>query len=76
MSTLQAEMQRLAARPGMDTVGCANVWAGTTGLALTGALNVKAANPVGAYKALTGVLNQLANTTGLAEVGAAKAIVA
>ena len=75
MSTLQAEMQRLAARPGMTTVGCANVWAGTIGLDLVGALNVKAANPAASCKGLAGVLNQLAGTSGLAEVGAAKAIV-
>jgi len=40
----------------------ANVWAGTTGLALTGALNVKAANPAGSYKAYVYCLNQLAGT--------------
>ena len=73
-NTLQAELQRLAARPEMDAQGCANVYAGTTGLSIVGALNVKAGNVGSAYKELQGVLNQLALTTGLAETEAARRI--
>ena len=51
--------------PTLEAQGAANVWAGTTGLALVGALNVKAGNALPAYKELLGVVNQLAGTTGL-----------
>ncbi|HET6917278.1 MAG TPA: hypothetical protein VFH56_14385 [Acidimicrobiales bacterium] len=51
--------------PTLEAQGAANKWAGTTGLALVGALNVKAGNALPAYKELQGVLNQLAGTTGL-----------
>lgn len=54
----------------------ANVYAGTTGLALIGALNKKAdANrqPVD-YKALGGICNELAGTTGLSPVDALRSI--
>ena len=49
MGTLQYEMNRLAGTlvggvPSRDAQGAANVWAGTTGLDLVGALNVKAGN--------------------------------
>lgn len=73
MSTLQAELQRLANRPGMDATGAANAWAGTTGLDLVGALNVKNGTT---GKPLAAVLNDLADTSGLAEVGAARSMVA
>jgi len=43
----------------------ANVWAGTTGRTLVGALNVVAGNTLPNYRELAGVLNQLAGTTGL-----------
>jgi hypothetical protein len=61
-------------RPTLEAQGAANVWAGTTGEDLVGALNVKAGNTVGSYKELAGVLNQLAGTTGLEVDGAAAAI--
>lgn len=51
--------------PTRTDVDAANVWAGTTGLALVGALNVKALNTLPNYRELAGVLNQLAGTTGL-----------
>lgn len=75
MSTLQAELQRVSGQPTLDAQGCANAWAGTTGLSITGALNVKAANTDANYKQLQGVLNQLAGTTGLAETEAARRLV-
>lgn len=51
-------------KPTLEAQGAANVWAGTTGLDLVGALNVKALNTRPNYLALAGVLNQLAGTTG------------
>ena len=54
----------------------ANVYAGTTGLALIGALNLKAdANrqPVD-YKALGGICNELAGTTDLSPTEALRSI--
>lgn len=58
--------------PTHDAQGAANIWAGTTGRDMVGALNVKAGNTV--YRELAGVLNQLAGTTGLEEDGAAASI--
>ena len=52
----------------------ANIWAGTTGLSLVGALNTKALNPQGSWVGLAAVLNQLAGTSGLGVDGAARAI--
>lgn len=79
MGTLQHELNRKAGTlvndvPTLDAQGAANVWAGTSGLALVGALNVKAGNPITAYLELQGVLNQLAGTTGLGVDAAASAI--
>lgn len=57
-------------------VQAANVYAGTTGLALIAALNKKAdANrqPVN-YKALGGICNELAGTTDLSPVDALRSI--
>jgi hypothetical protein len=50
-------------RPTLDAAGAANVWAGTTGLSLVGALNVKALNTLANYRELSGVANQLAGRT-------------
>lgn len=77
--TLQHAMNRKAGTlvndvPTLDAQGAANVWAGTTGLGVVGALNVQAGNSLPDYKDLQGVLNQLAGTTGLAVDGAAAAI--
>jgi len=79
MQELGYAMNRLAgtlsgSNPGVPTLsaaGAANIWAGTTGLELVGALNAKAGNARGAYKDLAGVLNQLAGTTGLEPAWAA-----
>lgn len=60
--------------PTLEDAGAANVWAGTTGLELVGALNVKALNTLPNYRELAGVLNQLAGTSGLEVDGAAAAI--
>lgn len=60
--------------PTLSAQGAANVWAGTTGLELVHALNVKAGNTLPNYKELAGVLNQLAGTTGLEVDGAASSI--
>lgn len=80
MGTLQYEMNRLAGTlvggvPSRDAQGAANVWAGTAGLDLVGALNAKAANALPNYRELQGVLNQLAGTTGLGVDEAASRIV-
>ena len=77
--TLQHAMNRKAGTlvndvPTLDAQGAANVWAGTTGLSLVGALNVKALNALPEYRDLAGVLNQLAGTTGLEVDGAAAMI--
>jgi hypothetical protein len=77
--TLQYHMNRKAGTlvngvPQRDAQGAANIWAGTTGLDIVEALNVKAGNTLPAYKELVGVLNQLAGTTGLEQDGAASSI--
>ena len=77
--TLTYSLNRLAGTlvggvPTLDTTGAANVWAGTTGLALVGALNVKALNVMPNYLDLQGVLNQLAGTSGLGPDDAARRI--
>jgi hypothetical protein len=77
--TLQYDLNRKAGTlvgdvPTHDAAGAANIWAGTTGLSLVGALNVKAGNVLPDYKDLAGVLNQLAGTSGLEVDGAAAAI--
>ena len=79
VSTLQYHMNRKAGTlvgdvPTLDAQGAANIWAGTSGLAIVGALNVKAANVFPNYLELAGVLNQLAGTTGLGMDGAAAMI--
>ena len=71
-STLCSELNRLAnggtypARTAfLGEAGAANVWAGTTGLALVGALNVKAGiTDKKLYQGLNKVCNTLASTTG------------
>jgi hypothetical protein len=60
--------------PKLAATEAANVYAGTTGHSLTGALNVAAGNTLPNYQALQGVLNQLAGTTGLAITEAAAQI--
>jgi hypothetical protein len=77
--TLQYAMNRKAGTlvggvPTRDAQGAANVWAGTSGLDLVEALNIKALNTLPNYRDLAGVLNQLAGTTGL-EVDAAAAAI-
>ena len=67
-TTLQYHMNRKAGTlvndlPTLDAQGAANVWAGTTGLSIVGALNVKALNVLPNYRELAGVLNQLAGKT-------------
>lgn len=79
METLQYAMNRKAGTlvgdvPTLDAQGAANVWAGTTGLGIVGALNVKAGNVQPNWLGLAGVLNQLAGTSGLEVDGAAAAI--
>lgn len=69
--TLCFHMNRLADTldasgvPTLEAQGAANVYAGTTGLAIVGALNVAAENDLPNWLDLGGVLNQLAGTTGL-----------
>lgn len=57
--------------PTVEAQRAANVWAGTTGLDLVGALNVKAATT---GLELAGVLNVLAGTTGFEVAEAAARI--
>ena len=71
-STLCSELNRLAnggTYPALTAflgeAGAANKWAGTTGLALIGALNVKAGiTDKKLYQGLNKVANTLAGTTG------------
>ena len=68
--TLQYHMNRLAGTlnafdvPTLDAQGAANLWAGSSGLAIVGALNKKAGT---SGLELQGVLNFLAGTSGLGE---------
>lgn len=80
-STLVAELNRLAnggsypvLQSYVDDALAANTWAGTTGLDVVGALNVKAGNSRPNYKDLMGVCNQLAGTTGLAAAAALRQV--
>lgn len=80
-STLVAELNRLAnggSYPALQTYVddalAANIWAGTSGLDVVGALNVKAGNTQPNLKDLMGVCNQLAGTTGLAAAAALRQV--
>ncbi len=57
----------------VDDALAANTWAGTTGLDVVGALNVKAGNTRPNYKDLRGVCNQLGGTTDKAPAAALRA---
>ena len=79
--TVQYHMNRLAGTlnafdvPTLDAQGAANVYAGTSGLGIVAALNIKAGitGPAN-YLEIQGVLNYLASTTGLGEQEAAAKI--
>jgi len=77
--TLQYHLNRLAGTlnsndvPRYASQGAANIWAGTSSLALQGALNKKAGT---SGLAIQGALNKIAGTTGLGENEAAARIVA
>lgn len=82
-STLCAELNRLAnggTYPAMtaflDEQGAANDWAGTSGLGIIGALNIKAdaARQPDDYKDLNGICNELAGTTNKSAVDALRTI--
>lgn len=70
--TLVVSLNRLAATTALvDEPLAANLYAGTTGLAMLDALNRKAGNTLPNYRDLPAVLNQLAGTSGLDAVMAA-----
>ena len=79
-SSLTAELNRLAGITDitkfLDEQGAANAYAGTTGLATVGALNIKAeANRTrDKFKDIDGICNELAGTTGLAAPAALRSI--
>jgi len=81
-STLCAELNRLAnggTYPAMtaylDEQGAANKWAGTTGLATVGALNVKQGiTDKKQYLDLWGICNALAGTTNKSAVDALRTL--
>ena len=81
-SPLAAELNRLAnggTYPDrtvfLDEQGAANAWAGTTGLATVGALNVEAGKTTPTeYLDLQGICNELAGTTGLGAPAALRSI--
>jgi hypothetical protein len=73
--SLQQRLNELAGTTGLAPRGSANAWAGTIGLDVVGALNVKARarGVLGANDPnldLGGVCNKLAGTTNLAPVAA------
>jgi len=79
-SNFTAELNRLAnggTYPALhdyvDDAKAANTFAGTTGLDVVGALNVKAGNTRPNYKDLRGVCNQLGGTTDKAPAAALRA---
>ena len=79
-SSLTAELNRLAGITDtakfLDSQGAANAYAGTTGLATVGALNIKvsAARTRDNFKDIDDVCNELAGTTGLAAPAALRSI--
>ena len=79
-STLVDELNRLAGITDLlqyqDAQGAANVWAGTTGLALLGALNeiAETGRLPKDYKGLNAVCNEIAGTTGLEAIPALRSI--
>lgn len=79
-SSLTAELNRLSGITDitkyLDAQGAANKWAGTTGLATVGALNIKvsASRTMDKFKDIDGVCNELAGTTGLAAPAALRSI--
>lgn len=82
-STLTSEMNRLAnggTYPVLTAykalIGAANAWAGTSGLGLLGALNLKAdsSRQPDDYLGLNAVCNEIAGTTGLSAVDALRSI--
>ena len=79
-SSLTAELNRLAGITDitkfLDEQGAANAWAGTTGLATVGALNIKASSSRtrDKFKSINGICNELAGTAGLAAPAALRSI--
>jgi hypothetical protein len=79
-STLVDELNRLAGITDLleyqDAQGAANVWAGTTGLALLGALNYIADEDrtPDEYLGLNAVCNEIAGTEGLEAIPALRSI--
>jgi hypothetical protein len=79
-SSLTQELNRLAGITNvaqyLDEQGAANRWAGTTGLATVGALNIKAqaGRTRDRFKDIDGICNELAGTTGLAAPAALRSI--
>ena len=82
-SELCGELNRLAnggtypARTAfLDSQGAANKWAGTSGLGIIGALNYKVSSTRSPkdFKAINGVCNELAGTTGKSAVAALRTL--
>ena len=82
-TSFTSELNRLAIGGTYPALGsylapteAANVYAGTTGLALLGALNLKAdpTRQPDNYKALGGICNELAGTTDLSPTDALRSI--
>lgn len=79
-SSLTAELNRLAGITDvakfLDEQGAANRWAGTTGLGVIAALNIKASSTRtrDKFKDINGICNELAGKTGLAAPAALRSI--
>jgi hypothetical protein len=75
-SSLNAELNRLAGTTGRADQGAANAYAGTTGLGVIAALNIRASasRQPNAYKGLNAICNELASTTGKSAIVALRSI--
>jgi len=75
-SSLTAELNRLASTTSKAAQGAANVYAGTSGLGVVAALNIKASGvrQPSAYKGLNAICNELAGTTGKSAADALRTI--
>ena len=77
-SSLTAELNRLNSTTGVAAQGAANTYAGTSGLGINAALNIKASGistrQPSAYKGLNAVCDELASTTDKSAVAALRSI--
>jgi len=75
-SSFNGELNRLAVTTGKADQGAANTYAGTSGLGVLAALNLKASGSRQPkdYKGLNAVCNELASSSGLSALAALRSI--